>query len=107
MFSTTLWWHITNCAFKYFKQGLLHPLTGYVASNGNVFSLARDLVDFVDINDAALSAFDIVVGILQQAQDDILNILANVAGLGQSSGISHGERDVEDLSQGAGEESLA
>jgi hypothetical protein len=48
-----------------------------------VVGLAADLVDLVDVDDAALRALDIVVGGLQQLQDDVLDILADVAGFGQ------------------------
>src|ERR1035438_10466814 len=36
----------------------------------------------VDVDDAALRPFDVVVGRLQQLQDDVLDILADVAGFG-------------------------
>ena len=44
-----------------------------------VFRLAADLVDLVDVHDAALRALDVVVGRLQELQDDVLDVLADVA----------------------------
>ena len=49
-----------------------------------VVALARDLVDLVDVDDAALRPLDVVVGVLQQVDDDVLDVLADVAGLGEA-----------------------
>ena len=69
--------------------------------------LRRDLVDLVDIDDAALRALDIVIGGLQQLQDDVLDVLADIAGLGQGRGVRHRERHVDDPRQGLGQQRLA
>ena len=61
-----------------------------------VLALARDLVDLVDVDDAALRLLDVVVGGLQQVDDDVLDVLADVAGLGQGGGVGDGEGHVED-----------
>ncbi len=58
--------------------------------------LRADLVDFVDIDDAALGALDIVVGGLQQLQDDVLDVLADIARLGERRRVGHREGHVED-----------
>ena len=92
---------------RIFKQGLLDAFAGDVAGDGDVLGLASDLVDFVDVNDAALGAFHIVVGVLQQAQDDVFDVFADIAGFGERGGVGNGERDVEDLGEGAGEQGLA
>ena len=59
-------------------------------------SLAADLVDLVDVDDAALRALDIVVGRLKQLEDDVLDILADIARFGERRRVRHGERHVED-----------
>ena len=69
--------------------------------------LRRDLVDFVDIDDAALRPLDIVIGGLQQLQDDVLDVLADIAGFGQRGGVGHGEGHVEDARQGLRQQRLA
>src|SRR3979409_2149701 len=48
------------------------------AGDRGVVGLAGDLVDLVDIDDAALRPFDIVFAGLQQLQDDVFDILADV-----------------------------
>src|SRR3712207_8719160 len=48
--------------------------------SSDLVGLAADLVDLVDIDDAALRPLHIVVGGLQQLEDDVLHILADIAG---------------------------
>src|SRR6516225_1855646 len=84
-----------------------HALARDVAGDGGVVGLATDLVDLVDIDDAALGPLDIVVGGLQQLQDDVLDILADIARFGQRRRIGHGEGHVDDTRQGLGEQRLA
>ena len=69
--------------------------------------LRRDLVDLVDVDDAALRPFDVVFGGLQQLEDDVLDVLAHIAGFGQRGGIGHGEGHVEDARQRLGQQRLA
>jgi hypothetical protein len=90
--------------FDNLEQGLLNPFSGNVPGNGGVVRFAGDLVDFVDVDDPALGLFHIVVGILQQRQDDVFHILAHIAGLGQAGGIGDGKRHVEKPRQGLGKQ---
>ena len=73
---------IADGAFKDLEQRLLDAFARDIAGDGNIFGLAPDLVDFIDVDDAALGAGDIEVRGLEQAQDDVLDILADVAGFG-------------------------
>ena len=77
--------HRGDRALHDLQERLLHALARHVAGDRRVVGFARDLVDLVDIDDAALRPLDIVVGRLQQLQDDVLDILADIAGLGQRS----------------------
>ena len=94
-------------AFHDFEQRLLHALARDITGDGRVVGFARDLVDFVDVNDAALRPLDVVIGVLQQFQDDVLDILADVAGLGQRGCIRHRERHIQDARQRLGKQRLA
>ena len=69
--------------------------------------LRRNLVDFVDVDDAALGPLDIVVGRLQQFQDDVFDVLADIARFGERRGVGHGEGHVEDAGQRLGQQRLA
>ncbi len=89
------------------QQRLLHALAGDVARDRRVVRLARDLVDLVDVDDPRLGLLDVVVGGLDQLQEDVLDVLADVAGLGQRRGVGDRERDVEDARERLGEQRLA
>ena len=58
--------HVGDRALDDLEQRLLHALAGDVAGDRRVVALARDLVDLVDVDDAALRPLDVVVGVLQQ-----------------------------------------
>jgi hypothetical protein len=58
--------HARRRALDDLQQRLLHALAGDVAGDRRVVALARDLVDLVDVDDAALRLLDVVVGVLQQ-----------------------------------------
>ena len=99
--------HRGDGALHDLQQRLLHALARHVAGDRGVVGLAADLVDLVDVDDAALRPLDVVVGRLQQLQDDVLDILADVARLGQRRGVRHGERHVQDARQRLRQQRLA
>jgi hypothetical protein len=99
--------HVANRPFQDLQQRLLHAFARDVPRDGHVFRLARDLVNLINIDNPHLRALDIVVGILEQAQNDVLHVLPHVAGFGQGRGVGDGERHVQDFGQGAGEQRLA
>ena len=105
--SAALGRHGGDRAFHDLQQGLLHTLARYVAGDGRVVGFAGDFIDLVDIDDAALRPFHIVIGGLQQLEDDVLHILADIAGLGQRGRIGHGEGHVENAGEGLGQQGLA
>ena len=94
-------------AFDELQQRLLHALAGDIAGDGRILRLAADLVDFVDIDDAALGALHVVVGALEELEDDVLHVLAHVTGFGQRGGIGDGERNIEDPGKGLRQKGLA
>src|SRR3546814_1134468 len=88
-----------NRALHHLEQRLLDALARYIAHDRGIFGLAADLVDLVDIDDPALCPLDVVIRRLEQLEDDILDILADIARLGQRRRIGHRERHVEDARQ--------
>ena len=98
---------VAGGAFENFQQRLLHAFAANIAGDGDVVGLAADLVDFVDVNDADLRALHVVIGVLQQPQDDVLHVLADIAGFGQRRGIGDAERHIENLGERLGEQRLA
>src|SRR5688500_15743138 len=87
-------------AFHQLEQSLLNALARYVAGDGGIVRLAADLVDLVDIDDAALRTLDVVIRRLKQFQDYVLDILTDITSLGQGRRIGHGEGHVEQPSKG-------
>ena len=99
--------HAGRGAFQDLEQGLLHPFARHVAGDGGVVGLAGDLVDLVDVDDAGLGLLDVEVGRLDELEQDVLHVLAHVAGLGEGGGVGDGERHVEDAGQGLRQQGLA
>ena len=99
--------HARHRAFDDLEQRLLHALARDVARDRRVLALARDLVDLVDVDDPALRLLDVVVRVLEQVEDDVLDVLADVAGLGERGGVGDRERHVEDLRERLREQRLA
>jgi len=94
-------------ALEYLQQRLLHALAGDVAGDRRVLGLAGDLVDLVNVDDARLGTLDVVVGGLDQLEQDVLDVLADVAGFGQRGGVGDRERDVEHPRERLGQQRLA
>ena len=99
--------HVRHRALEHLQQRLLHALAGDVPGDRRVLRLAGDLVDLVDVDDAGLGALDVVVGGLDQLEEDVLDVLADVARLGQRRGVGDRERDVQHPGQGLRQVRLA
>src|SRR3989442_1538582 len=102
-----LGWHVGHRALEDLEQGLLDALARDVPCDRGVLGLARDLVDLVDIDDAALGPLDVVIRRLEQAQDDVLDVLADVARLRERGGVGDRKRHAQHLREGLREEGLA
>ena len=89
------------------QEGLLDALARDVAGDRDVLAGLADLVDLVDVDDPALGGGDVEVGRPDELEDQVLDVLADVAGLGQRGGVADGERDVEPPGQGLGQRRLA
>src|SRR5260370_10726799 len=92
----TLRRHRSDSTFHDLEQRLLNALSGNIAADRDVLGPAADLVDLVDIDNAALRALDIVLGGLQQLEDDVLDVLADITGLRHIRSIPHHERPLSD-----------
>ncbi|GAA2419922.1 hypothetical protein GCM10010404_92920 [Nonomuraea africana] len=99
--------HGGDGALQHLQQGLLDALARDVAGDRRVLAPAGHLVDLVDVDDAAFGLPDVVAGRPQQLDQDVLDVLADVAGLGEGGGVGDGEGDVEQAGEGLGEVGLA
>ena len=107
MLASALGRHVGHRSFEHLQEGLLHALAGDVAGDGDVLAGLADLVDFVDVDHAPLGRLEVEVGGVQELQEQVLHVLAHVAGLGERGGVADGEGHVEDLGQGLRQERLA
>jgi len=107
MLAAALGRHVRHGALEDLEQGLLHALARDVAGDRRIAALAGDLVDLVDVDDALLGRGHVVVRRLEQAHQDVLDVLAHVAGLGQGRGVGDGEGHVQETGQGLGQQRLA
>ena len=104
MLTATLRRNRCNGAFHDLQQSLLHALARYVTGDGRVVRLAGDLIDLVDVNDAALCALNVVFRRLKQFQDDVFNVLTHITRFGQGGCVRHGERHIKDTGQRLGKQ---
>src|SRR5207249_9826667 len=99
--------HRRRRALEDLEERLLDTLARHVARDRRVLALASDLVDLVDVDDAGLGLLHVVVGGLDQLEQDVLDVLADVARLGQRGGVGDGERHVEHARQRLRQQRLA
>src|SRR5215204_7610715 len=99
VFASSLGWNAGDRAFEDLEQSLLNALTGDVAGYGRVIRLACDLVDLVNIYNAGLGLLHVEVGGLYEFEENVLDVLADVAGLGQGRGVRDSKWDIEDPGQ--------
>jgi len=107
VFASPLRWHVGDRALQHLQQGLLYPFAGHIAGDRGVFTLAGDLVDLIDVDDAALGLFHIQVSLLQQPQQDVLHVFTHITRFGEGGGVSDGEGHIQHFSQGLGQQGLA
>jgi len=91
--------HRGDRAFDQLQKRLLHALARHVPRDRRVVGFARNLVDFIDVDDAGLRLFDIVVAFLQELLNDVLDVLADIARFGQGRRIGNRERNVQQARQ--------
>jgi len=89
------------------EEGLLHPLPRDVAGDGGVVAaLAGRLVNLVNVDNPLGRPGQVAFGGLDEVEEDVLHILADVARLRQGRGVGDGEGDIQDSGQGLGQEGL-
>ena len=107
MLAAALRRYIGHGAFDDLEQSLLDSLAADISGDGRILRLSRDLIDLIHIDDAVLRPLDIPVGRLDQLEQNVLHILAYIAGFCQCSRVGDGERNIQDLRQRLSQEGLA
>ncbi len=98
--------HVGGGAFNNFQQGLLYALARYVARNGRAVALAGRLVNFIYIDNAGFRAGAVKIGVLQQLQDDVFNIVAHIPRLSQRGRVHNCEGHIQHTGQTLGKQGL-
>ena len=70
---------------------------GDVARYRGRLGFARDFVYFVYVYNSALRGLNVEIGRLEQAEQNVLDVFADVARLRKRGRVGHGERDVQHL----------
>ena len=107
MLPTALRGHIAGRALENLQERLLDTFTRNVPCDGNVLRFASNLVDLIDVDNATLGLLHIVVRRLQETEDDVFDVLADVARFRERGRIGNGKRHVEYPREGAREQRLA
>jgi hypothetical protein len=66
-------------AFEHLQEGLLDALAAHVTGDRHVAARLADLVDLVDVDDPVLGRLHVEIGGVQQLEDQVLHVLADVA----------------------------
>ena len=107
VFSSALRGYGSDSRFYNFQKRLLNAFAAYVAGYRNVFALSRDFVYFVDIYYALLRSFHVVIGVLNKFEQDVFDVFADVARLGERSRVRNRERNVQYLRERSCKQRLA
>src|SRR5207248_4363877 len=85
---------IADGSFKHFEERLLHAFAGDIASDRDVLGGFGDFVDFIDVDDAALGRLDVKIRGVQELEEQVFDVFADIARLGEGGGVADGEGDV-------------
>ncbi len=77
------------------QQCLLNAFTRNIPCDRAILGFTGDLVDLVHVDDTLLRPFHIILSDLYQSEQDVFNVLANVAGFCQSCRIGDGKRYIQ------------
>mmetsp|Transcript_22982 Transcript_22982/g.65262 ORF Transcript_22982/g.65262 Transcript_22982/m.65262 type:complete len:446 (-) Transcript_22982:1137-2474(-) len=101
-----LFGHVGNSSLQEFEQCLLNALAAHIARGAGPAALG-DLVDFINVHDAALRQLYVKVGLLVEFVQNGFHIFADVARLGQTRRIEDDERHPGHTRERLGHECLA
>ena len=104
MLAAALRRHVGHGPFEHFQERLLHAFARDVPRDGDVLARLADLVDLVDEDDAPLGRLDVKVGGVQELQEQVLDVFADVARLGERGRVADRKGDLQILGQGLGQQ---
>ena len=93
--------------FEDFQQRLLHAFARYVARNGRVFRFTGNLIDFIDVDNTPFCLSNVVVRCLNQLEQAVFYVFADISRFGQARCVGNGKRHVQQPGQGLGQQRFA
>ena len=98
MFALSACRELDDTALKHLQKCLLHTLVARIGGNGVVRAgLACNLVELVEVDDAVLCLFCVLVCRIVEVAYGDLDIRADKACLCETGGIRHGKRYIQQL----------
>src|SRR5690606_12964464 len=94
-------------AFHQLQERLLHAFARHVAGDRGGVALARDLVDFVNVDNALLGLLARRAALLQKRPVHVLDPVADIAGFAQRRRTGQPEGNTEHARSWLGEQGLA
>jgi len=107
VFAASLRWDIGDRTLNKLKQRLLNAFAGHIAGYRLVFAFTSYLVNFINKNNSALCAIEIVIGGLEQFREDVFNIFAHIASFCESGGIRQSQRYIQQIGESLGQKGFA
>ena len=96
-----------HCALYDLQEGLLDTFSGDITGDRYIFALFGDLVDLVDIDNADLGFFDIIICRLDKLEENVLNVLTHISRFSERSGIRDRKWHIDDLRESLRQISLS
>ena len=107
MFTAAFRRDVGDGSLENFEQSLLDAFAGNITGNRGIALGAGNLVELVDVDDTEFGETLVIVGGLIEADEDVFDILTDIAGLGQHGGIGDGKGHLQEFGQGAGDEGFS
>ena len=82
-------------SFNDLQKGLLDALTRDIPGDRSVLTFASDLVNLINVDDAAFGLLNVAIRGLNELEKDILNILTHISCLCQRGRIDNAEGNIK------------
>ncbi|MNU55736.1 hypothetical protein D3C71_448180 [compost metagenome] len=92
--------------FKDLEQSLLNTFTGYIAGDGWILRFTGNFINFIDIDNPAFCFLHVIIGSLNQFEQNVLYIFTHITCFCKRCCIGNGERNIQNFSHSLGKKSL-
>mmetsp|Transcript_1574 Transcript_1574/g.2910 ORF Transcript_1574/g.2910 Transcript_1574/m.2910 type:complete len:575 (-) Transcript_1574:427-2151(-) len=99
--------NIDHVALHNLEQRVLHALPRHIATDADVPPALTNLIRLVDVDDASLTAFQVLSALEVQLEQNAFDIFTDVPRLRQTRRVGNHQRDIHQLGQRLDQQSLA